>query len=71
MTSPPVVTTTMGKLRGTWVVGDGGDAGEGREPVAVFLGIPYAAAPVGPARFRDPAPHPFTQYNLQWQLYFF
>ena len=40
-----VVTTAHGKVRGTMEDG-----------IAVFRGIPYAAAPFGPHRFRPPAP---------------
>lgn len=40
-----VVTTVHGKVRGTTEDG-----------IAVFRGVPYAAAPVGPHRFRPPAP---------------
>lgn len=43
----PVIHTTSGELRGKW---DGG--------LAVFLGVPYAAAPAGDLRFRPPHPHP-------------
>src|SRR5262245_28348358 len=41
----PVVGTTSGQVRGA--ISDG---------VARFLGIPYAAAPVGPLRFQAPQP---------------
>jgi para-nitrobenzyl esterase len=41
----PVVATTHGQVRGQW-----------RDGVARFLGIPYAASPTGPLRFRSPAP---------------
>jgi len=40
-----VVATVHGKVRGTTEDG-----------IAVFRGVPYAAAPVGPHRFRPPAP---------------
>lgn len=43
----PVVSTSCGDVRG--VRADGIDS---------FLGIPYAAAPIGPHRFAHPAPHP-------------
>ncbi|MFF0494060.1 carboxylesterase/lipase family protein [Nocardia sp. NPDC004068] len=43
----PIVTVTGGRVRG--FVRDG---------VSVFLGIPYAAAPVGPARWQLPQPVP-------------
>ncbi|HEY3608865.1 MAG TPA: carboxylesterase family protein [Pseudonocardiaceae bacterium] len=42
-----IATTAQGKVRGTGVDG-----------VGAFLGIPYAAAPIGPALFRAPAPAP-------------
>jgi para-nitrobenzyl esterase len=42
-----IATTAQGKVRGTRVDG-----------VSAFLGIPYAAAPIGPALFRAPAPAP-------------
>ncbi|MFE9906249.1 carboxylesterase/lipase family protein [Streptomyces achromogenes] len=41
----PVVTTPYGSVRGRYERG-----------VAVFRGIPYAAAPFGPLRFRPPRP---------------
>ena len=43
----PTVTTRDGRVRGRW-----------RDGVASFLGIPYAASPTGPLRFRSPAPPP-------------
>ncbi len=43
----PIVSTTSGKVRG-----------QVRDGVASFLGIPYAASPTGPLRFRPPAPPP-------------
>ena len=41
----PVVATTAGQLGGV-----------DRGPVAAWLGVPYAAPPVGPRRFRAPEP---------------
>jgi len=41
----PIVVTRYGKVRG-----------QVRDGVASFLGIPYAASPTGPLRFRPPAP---------------
>ena len=41
----PTVITRYGRIRGRL-----------RESVASFLGIPYAASPTGPLRFRPPAP---------------
>ena len=42
-----IVSTTLGRVEGA--------PGEG---VIAFRGIPYAAPPLGPLRFRPPAPHP-------------
>lgn len=41
--APPVVSTAVGRMRGTWL-----------QDSAVFRGIPYAEAPVGPLRFSAP-----------------
>ncbi|XP_019629425.1 PREDICTED: LOW QUALITY PROTEIN: carboxylesterase 5A-like [Branchiostoma belcheri] len=49
---PPVVTTASGKVRGT--VQYTNDLPD--KPVYTFLGIPYAAPPVGDLRFRAPQP---------------
>ncbi|MFX0577975.1 carboxylesterase/lipase family protein [Nocardia nepalensis] len=46
----PIVSVTGGKIRGRTTDG-----------VSAFLGVPYAAAPVGPARFRLPARVPDWQ----------
>lgn len=47
----PIVTTTAGDVRGVWKNSD-----------AVFLGIPYAAAPIGGLRFAAPQPpEPWTE----------
>ncbi|HXW86967.1 MAG TPA: carboxylesterase family protein [Streptosporangiaceae bacterium] len=47
MTQPPLATTTLGIVRGC--VEDG---------LCVFRGVPYAAPPVGPARWQAARPHP-------------
>ncbi len=43
----PVVSTRAGRVRGAW---------KAKGAVAVFRGVPYAAPPVGPLRWRPPAP---------------
>lgn len=50
MTDAPVVHTASGPIRGSWR-----DAGT-PSASAAFLGIPFAAAPVGELRFAAPAP---------------
>jgi para-nitrobenzyl esterase len=47
MTEPPITSTTLGTLRGC--VEDG---------LCAFRGVPYAAPPVGRARWRAAQPHP-------------
>ncbi|XP_054426224.1 liver carboxylesterase 1 [Pteronotus mesoamericanus] len=49
--SPPIVDTVQGKILGTYVSLKGF-----AEPVAVFLGIPFAKPPLGPLRFTPPQP---------------
>ncbi len=51
---PPIVATPAGRVQGTWERADGGAGPDAR--VAVFRGIPYAEAPVGPLRFAPPQP---------------
>lgn len=47
----PVVRTPYGDVRGTYEYGKGYEHG-----IAVFRGVPYAAPPFGPRRFRPPVP---------------
>ncbi|MCR2800113.1 carboxylesterase family protein [Microbacterium sp. zg-Y818] len=49
MATPTLVTTDAGRVRGFWRT-------RGGHRSAAFLGIPYAAAPVGPLRYAAPAP---------------
>ncbi|CAH0751649.1 unnamed protein product [Diatraea saccharalis] len=53
--APPLVTTSLGELRGTWSISTRG------RPYADFQGIPYAVPPVGSLRFKEPEPaRPWT-----------
>ncbi|KAJ8275422.1 hypothetical protein COCON_G00071740 [Conger conger] len=47
---PPTVSTNYGKLRGAWR----DRASEGLGPVELYLGVPYASAPLGERRFQPP-----------------
>jgi len=48
-TDPLVLTTSLGKVRGT---------NSGTVDVRAFLSVPYAAAPTGPRRWQPPRPAP-------------
>lgn len=52
--SAPVVTTSDGAVRGAWRLHASADGGVSAH--AVFRGMPYAAPPVGDARFDAPRP---------------
>ncbi|WP_055525450.1 carboxylesterase/lipase family protein [Streptomyces graminilatus] len=54
----PVVRTPYGDVRGRYErpEGNGHVGGRGGGRIAVFRGIPYAAPPFGPRRFRPPVP---------------
>ncbi|XP_031196731.1 carboxylesterase 1F [Mastomys coucha] len=49
--SPPVVDTMQGKVLGTYMSLEGFT-----QPVAVFLGVPFAKPPLGSLRFAPPQP---------------
>uniref|UniRef100_I3MUR2 Carboxylic ester hydrolase n=1 Tax=Ictidomys tridecemlineatus TaxID=43179 RepID=I3MUR2_ICTTR len=49
--SPPVVDTVHGKVLGQYVSLEGS-----AQPVAIFLGVPFAKPPLGPLRFAPPQP---------------
>lgn len=49
--SPPVVDTLQGKVLGKYVSLEGVT-----QPVAVFLGVPFAKPPLGSLRFSPPQP---------------
>ncbi|KAL6085357.1 hypothetical protein STEG23_000018, partial [Scotinomys teguina] len=49
--SPPVVNTVQGKVLGKYVSLEGFS-----QPVAVFLGVPFAKPPLGSLRFAPPQP---------------
>uniref|UniRef100_G1PXV7 Carboxylic ester hydrolase n=1 Tax=Myotis lucifugus TaxID=59463 RepID=G1PXV7_MYOLU len=54
--SPPVVDTMQGQVLGEYVSLEGF-----AQPVAVFLGVPFAKPPLGPLRFAPPQPaEPWT-----------
>ncbi|MBC2810636.1 carboxylesterase family protein, partial [Campylobacter jejuni] len=48
---PPVVDTTQGKVLGKYISLEGFE-----QPVAVFLGVPFAKPPLGSLRFAPPEP---------------
>ncbi|MGW3646352.1 carboxylesterase/lipase family protein [Streptomyces sp. NPDC000878] len=55
----PVVRTPYGDVRGRYERREGSGDGHGGhegDRIAVFRGIPYAASPFGPLRFRPPVP---------------
>jgi para-nitrobenzyl esterase len=53
---PPFAGTEYGRLAGEWATVLAGRTGAPAGTVAVFRGIPFAAPPAGPARWRPPAP---------------
>ena len=54
MTGLPEVATDRGKVRGLWRLHRSADGAVSRH--AIFLGLPFAAPPVGPLRFDAPRP---------------
>ncbi|XP_052022407.1 liver carboxylesterase 1-like [Apodemus sylvaticus] len=51
LSSPPVVDTMQGKVLGKYISLEGFV-----QPVAIFLGVPFAKPPLGPLRFAPPQP---------------
>ncbi|XP_036044886.1 carboxylesterase 1C-like isoform X2 [Onychomys torridus] len=51
LSSPPVVNTVLGKVLGKYVSLEGFP-----QPVAIFLGVPFAKPPLGSLRFAPPQP---------------
>ncbi|XP_029388414.1 carboxylesterase 1C [Mus pahari] len=49
--SPPIVDTTQGKVLGKYTSLEGFE-----QPVAIFLGVPFAKPPLGSLRFAPPQP---------------
>lgn len=49
--SPPVVDTMQGKVLGKYVSLEGF-----AQPLALFLGVPFAKPPLGSLRFKPPQP---------------
>ncbi|MFF2848295.1 carboxylesterase/lipase family protein [Streptomyces sp. NPDC058001] len=56
VTDAPVAHTVHGAVRGRYEEATGAPGASGAARIAVFQGIPYAAPPFGPHRFRPPVP---------------